>query len=153
MQIELTNTQDQIAVNEEAVRIYAHWIMERVQRLRKEFKWTELSIVLTDDSIRALNLEWFGKDSVTDVISFAYPDSGNATGDTGEVILNVVQAREEGLLRASPDRELALYLAHGCHHLTGAEDDTPERKRAMLRLESAWVNKAESLNLAGPFFQ
>ncbi len=153
MHIDITNTQDQLSVNEDTLRQYAHWIMERVQRLRKEFKWTELSIVLTDDSIRALNQQWFGKDRVTDVISFAYPDSGNETGDTGEIILNVLQAREEGLLRTSPDHELALYLAHGCHHLTGAEDDTPERKRAMLRLESAWVKKAESLNLVGPFFQ
>lgn len=152
MQVEITNTQDSFQIDEEALRRYAHWIMERVQHLRRSFHWTELSIVLTDDSIRTLNLEWFGKDCVTDVISFAYPDSGNRTGDTGEVILNVVQAREEGRLRTSPDHELAFYLAHGCHHLTGAEDDTPERKRAMLRLESAWVKKAENLNLVGPFF-
>lgn len=153
MHIDITNTQTALHIDEDALRRYAHWIMERVQRLRKEFQWTELSIVLTDDAIRTLNLEWFGKDTVTDVISFAYPDAGNEIGDTGEVIINVLQAREEGALRTSPDHELALYLAHGCHHLTGAEDDTPERKRAMLRLESAWVKKAETLGLAGPFFQ
>lgn len=152
MHIDITNTQSQFSLDEGALQRYAHWIMERVQRLRKEFQWTELSIILTDDAIRVLNNEWFGKDSVTDVISFAYPDSGCEVGDTGEIILNVLQAREEGHLRTSPDHELALYIAHGCHHLTGAEDDTPERKRAMLRLESAWVKKADALNLIGPFF-
>jgi rRNA maturation RNase YbeY len=152
MHIDITNTQTVFRIDEDNLRRYAHWIMERVQRLRNEFKWTELSIVLTDDSIRALNLEWFGKDTVTDVISFAYPDAGNEIGDTGEVILNLLQAHGEGTLRTSPDHELALYLAHGCHHLTGADDNTPERKRAMLRLESAWVKKAETLGLLGPFF-
>lgn len=152
MHIEITNTQSLFHIQEDVLQRYAHWIMERVQRLRKEFKWTELSIVLTDDSIRALNQEWFGKDRVTDVISFAYPDSGNETGDTGEIVVNLQQAWEEGRLRTSPDQELALYIAHGCHHLTGAEDDTPDRKRAMLRLESAWVKKADSLGLLGPFF-
>jgi rRNA maturation RNase YbeY len=153
MHIEITNTQDQADIDEDNLRRYAHWIMERVQRLRREFQWTELSIVLTDDGIRTLNQEWFGKDTVTDVISFAYHDSGCETGDTGEIIVNVAQAQGEGVLRTSPDHELALYIAHGCHHLTGAEDDTPERKRAMLRLESAWVKKAASLNLVGPFFK
>jgi len=152
MHIDITNTQQDFHIDEDALRQYAHWIMERVQRLRRDFKWTELSVILTDDGIRTLNKEWFGKDTVTDVISFAYPDSGCEIGDTGEIILNVRQAHEEGKLRTSPDHELALYLAHGCHHLTGAEDDTPERKRAMLRLESAWVKKAATLNLVGSFF-
>lgn len=152
MNIDISNPQQDIPLDEEALRRYAHWIMERVQHLHRAFHWTELSLVLTDDSIRGLNREWFGKDTVTDVISFAYPDEGFGTGDTGEVIVNVRQALEEGRLRASPDTELALYIAHGCHHLTGAEDDTPARKQAMLRLERAWVHRATEKNLLGPFF-
>lgn len=152
MEIEITNHQESARLDEEALRRYTHWIMERVQDLRRAFHWTELSLVLTDDAIRSLNREWFGKDSVTDVISFAYPDGGFGEGDTGEVIVNVAQALGEGALRQGPDLELALYIAHGCHHLTGAEDDTPERKQAMLRLEKAWVRRAGQKGLLGPFF-
>ncbi len=152
MNIDITNLQTDIPLDEEALRRYTHWIMGRVQPLHRAFHWTELSLVLTDDAIRGLNREWFGKDTVTDVISFAYPDDGFGVGDTGEVIVNVAQARGEGQLRTSPDHELALYIAHGCHHLTGAEDDTPARKQAMLRLERAWVSRAKEKNLLGPFF-
>ncbi|MCC5846964.1 MAG: rRNA maturation RNase YbeY [Verrucomicrobia bacterium] len=165
MHIDITNFQTKFRIDEDALCDYAQWIMEKVGQLDPTFHWVELSIVLTDDAIRNLNYAWFSKDTITDVISFAYPDPYAAerlrgdfdeedweNGDTGEVVINLVQAHEEGQLRDSPDRELALYLAHGCHHLTGAEDDTPERKRAMLALETAWVNEAQSLKLAGPFF-
>ncbi len=161
VQIEITNLQSALRIDEEALHRYALWIMGKVARLDPAFHWVELSLVLTDDAIRDLNREWFDRDCITDVISFAYPFDGisldfgadvRTGGDTGEVVINLVQAHEEGRLRDSPDRELALYLAHGCHHLIGAEDDTTERKRAMLTLETAWVNEARSLKLAGPFF-
>jgi rRNA maturation RNase YbeY len=154
MRIEVTNQQARHPLDEAALARYAHWIMEQVQDLAPHFHWVELSLVLTDDSIRALNREWCGRDKVTDVISFAYPDDdGFSGGDTGEIIVNVQQAAEEGRLRESPDDELALYIAHGCHHLMGAEDHSPDRKRAMLTLERAWLENARALGLCGPFFQ
>jgi len=153
MRIELLQLQTRFELDEHALERYVEWIMHRVRDLDDAFTWTELSLVLTDDTIRDLNREWFGIDVATDVISFAYPDDALGAGDTGEVIVNVQRAREEGSRRGSPDAELALYIAHGCHHLTGAEDDTPERKRAMLDLEDAWVREADTLNLCGPFFR
>ncbi len=152
MKVEVLHPPSGRGVDTDALARYAHWIMERVAELAPAFHWTELSLVLTDDSIRALNREWCGSDRVTDVISFAYADDGFGDGDTGEVIVNLDQAWEEGRLRESPDHELALYIAHGCHHLMGAEDDTPARKRAMLTLEADWLARARSLGLAGPFF-
>ena len=152
MKIELTHRQNRYTLDEAALERFAEWVMDKIAALDPSFNWTELSIVLTDDTIRELNRDWFGKDTVTDVISFAYPDAGLGGGDTGEIILNLDQAAGEGRLRESPDHELALYLAHGCHHLTGAEDDTPARKQAMLALESAWVEEARAQNLIGPFF-
>ena len=43
------------------------------------------------------------------------------------------------------DYELALYMAHGFDHLSGAEDDTPEKKKAMLDTESAWLEETKDL--------
>jgi len=146
MVIEITHRQTTFSVDEERLSEYTTWIMEKIVSLTPEVMWHELSLVLTDDSIRDLNSTWFQKDTVTDVISFAYPDEG-----FGEVIVNLTQAKEEGELRQSPDHELALYIAHGCHHLTGAEDDTPEKKEAMLCCETDWV-KEYSLP-QGAFFQ
>jgi probable rRNA maturation factor len=153
MQIEITNLQTHYRIDEPVLERYAHWIMEQVHKLDPSFHWTELSIVLTDDSIREMNRQWFQKDTVTDVISFAYPASApNDEGDTGEIILNLQQAAEEGKERESPDQELALYLAHGCHHLMGADDATPDEKRAMLDQETDWITQAKALTLCGPFF-
>ena len=148
MVIEITHRQTRYRIDEERLRAYAFGIMQQVAACTPDIAWRELSLVLTDDGIQELNREWFGKDRTTDVISFAYPDDG-----TGEVILNLQQAMEEGALRESPDEELALYLAHGCHHLTGAEDDTPKKKEAMLTQEHQWVEEAKRAGLAGGFFQ
>lgn len=153
MRIEITNQQEHYLLNETALERYAHWILEQVQELAPDFHWTELSLVLTDDSIRALNREFLDRDTVTDVISFAYPAAETfADGDMGEVIVNVQQAFHEGELRESPDRELALYIAHGCHHLMGAEDDTPKKKDAMLSIELGWVEQAEVAGIPTAFF-
>jgi ssRNA-specific RNase YbeY (16S rRNA maturation enzyme) len=35
--------------------------------------------------------------------------------------------------------ELALYIAHGFDHLSGADDDTPARRAAMRRTEMRWL--------------
>lgn len=156
MKVEITNNQDALQLDEAAIGRYAHWIMEQVQGLNPSFHWAELSLVLTDDSIRALNREYFGADCMTDVISFAYPADTlfeeETDGDMGEVIVNVQQAWEEGALRESADEELALYIAHGCHHLMGAEDDTPEKKEAMLTIETAWLANAHQAGLRPNFF-
>ncbi len=148
MKIEILQQQKLFSLHEEKVERYALWIMKQVEQLDNSFNWTELSLVFMDDQIRDLNREWFKKDTVTDVISFAYP----AEASTGEVIVNVQQAFEEGQLRTSPDHELALYIAHGCHHLMGAEDDTPERKKSMLDLEQKWVEESMMRLTCGPFF-
>jgi len=46
-----------------------------------------------------------------------------------------------------PDRELALYLAHGCDHLAGADDATPRQRAAMRRRELRWLRAAAHADL------
>lgn len=153
MNIDVTDQQTRFDIDGEALSRCAAGVMERVSALDGSFRWTELSLVLTDDRIRELNRQWFGRDSVTDVVSFAYAAGPSGGGDTGEVVLNVQQAFEEGREREGPDRELALYLAHGCHHLMGADDATPEDKEHMLTLETSWVREARNTGCCGPFFK
>lgn len=146
MVIEITHRQTDFRIDETSLTHYTTWIMEQVAALTPAVYWHELSLVLMDDSIRDLNRTWFGKDRVTDVISFPYPDEG-----FGEVMVNLTQAKEEGAHRQSPDHELALYIAHGCHHLSGATDETPEKKAAMLELEEEWVRNSPFVD--GGFFR
>ncbi len=120
--------------------------MERVQSLDNDMRWTELSLVLMDDpGIAALHERYLGDHRPTDVISFAYPPSpGAAEGHTGEVVVNVERAVREGPRHDGTERELALYIAHGCHHLTGADDHTPTLRARMRRVETQWLQEAET---------
>lgn len=122
--------------------------MQQAERVDPSLQWDRVTVVCTDDEgIRASNREWFGRDRVTDVISFRYAAFPGEEGDEGEILVNVVHAWQEGHLRNGPMRELALYLAHGCDHLHGGEDDTPERKAIMLAREEKWVSQAEASGL------
>jgi len=97
--------------------------------------------VLTDDAaMPAYKAGCFGVRVQTDVVTQAYAAVPGVCAATAELIVNAERAREEGRRRAGgPARELALYLAHGLDHLAGRDDDTPARRRAMRRRETAWL--------------
>lgn len=109
----------------------------------------DLSIALTDDAgIAPLNRQFVGHTGPTDVISFLLATPPGHVAATGEVIVNVEQAlREARRRRIDPSRELAWYLAHGIHHLTGADDSTPAQRAAMHRVERRWVAAAAKQGL------
>lgn len=115
--------------------------------------WSEVCVVLTDDEgIIPANREYFGKERPTDVISFRYdPIPGEEEGFSGDLIINVDRAVQVGPDQNGADYELALYIAHGFDHLSGAEDDTPGKKQAMLNTETAWLEEIGELKLfVGP---
>ncbi|MFO1490012.1 MAG: rRNA maturation RNase YbeY [Kiritimatiellia bacterium] len=148
MKIALTNRQTRYRAAPGGVRKLCAFLRPRVEALCPGLHLELLSLAwLDDDRIRALNLAHFGRDRITDVISFCYPPIPGAAGHTGELLVNLDQAWNEGRLRAGPDRELARYIAHGMHHLAGAEDDTPARKRRMLSTEAAWIRAADAEGL------
>ena len=125
---------------------YSKWLMEQVQQVNRQWRCDQLSLVLTDDEgITPLNETYFGKARPTDVISFMYDEIPGEEGEgpTGEVIVNAQRAEEVGPEHQGVNRELALYIAHGCHHLTGATDETPEQRDAMRSKEVAWLDEAE----------
>lgn len=101
-------------------------------------------MVFTDDrGMIPVNTACFGRADPTDVISQPYaPLPGGAPGPGGEVIVNVERALAVGGAGMRGERELALYIAHGLHHLAGAADHTPAQRRAMLRQEQAWLRAA-----------
>ena len=117
-------------------------------------EWNALEIILTDDAgMVAVNQAAFGRKASTDVISQAYAPLPNEPGGAGEVIVNVALAAREGARRAGgPDRELALYLAHGCDHLGGASDATAAGRAAMRRRERGWLAAAARAGLLDGLF-
>jgi probable rRNA maturation factor len=145
MKTVLLNQQTTHPLNLKALRKLSDGLGKRLERKDAASRWGDVSIVLTDDSgITAANREFFGKNRPTDVISFRYEPVPGEEEITGDLIVNVECAVREGPAHEGPDAELALYIAHGVNHLSGADDDTPARRAAMRRTEKQWLNELNS---------
>ncbi|HPT17512.1 MAG TPA: rRNA maturation RNAse YbeY [Kiritimatiellia bacterium] len=139
MKILLLNRQRSLPVRPAALRRLIRTLASRA--FPAEPPCGELTVVLTDDAaMPAYKAGCFGVRVQTDVVTQAYAAVPGVCAATAELIVNAERAREEGRRRAGgPARELALYLAHGLDHLAGRDDDTPARRRAMRRRETAWL--------------
>jgi len=105
--------------------------------------WREVTVHLLDDAgIAPVNAAIMAHGGSTDVITQRYdPIPGEPGGLTGELFVNVERAARAVRRRGtwSDDRELALYLAHGFDHLTGADDGTQAGRSRMRRRELGWL--------------
>jgi probable rRNA maturation factor len=87
----------------------------------------------TDGELRRLNHDFAGKDSVTDVLSFA--GSGQHLGDLAISWPAVLrQAQEFG---ESDQTELGLLAVHGLLHLLGWDHETAAERSEMTRITLA----------------
>lgn len=104
---------------------------------------SELSITfLTNDGIQAINSEWRGKDTPTDVISFAFDEMGEEEMDfmldedeprlLGDIVISVERCREQAAdYGHSFERELGFLAIHGFLHLLGYDHMTAEEEADM----------------------
>jgi rRNA maturation RNase YbeY len=123
------------------------WLGSKLESAAAPDRWSEVCIVLVDnEGITQTNREYFGKNLPTDVISFRYdPVPGETTAWSGDLMVNVDRAALVGPEHKGCDYELALYVAHGFDHLTGAEDDTDAKRNKMRSTETAWLREAGDL--------
>lgn len=144
MRVIVCQKQRRFAVDTSAVKRMVRGFAE-LARAPAEHPWQEITVHLyDDDGIASINQTIMDHDGPTDVITQRYaPIPGEPAGLVGELFVNVERAHQAAPRRAgwSPDRELALYLAHGCDHLTGADDATPRERVRMRRRELAWLKK------------
>ena len=118
---------------------------------RAGLHWGDVSLILADDATtRATNKAHLGHDQITDVISFNLdPIPGDvASGTCAEIVVNVEQACRVGPRYGGPDHELALYIAHGCDHVAGEEDETVPQRLSMRRRELRWLKEAKRQTLS-----
>lgn len=96
-----------------------------------------LSIVCVGDAeLARLHAHWLADPSPTDVITFDLSDE--VDGALGELYVSAPCARRTGRQRDSdPQRELALYIVHGCLHLCGFDDRSARERAAMRAAESS----------------
>lgn len=108
----------------------------------------EIDVTVVDaDAIRAMNLEYRGKDAVTDVLSFPMyefangkpleplePDPGSGCVMLGDMILCYTRATEQAdAFGHSPARECGYLTTHSVLHLLGYDHERGEDDRALMR--------------------
>jgi rRNA maturation RNase YbeY len=150
MNIVVTNTRRWRRIDRAGLTRLTAWLMEKASAMDRGKTWIECSVVLVGHArMISLNEQSLGHEGTTDVITFAYPTlPGEPRGWRGEIFVNLDEAEEAGAKYNSLlDRELALYIAHGCQHLGGADDDTTTGRAAMNRRQNRWLREAARLGL------
>ena len=105
----------------------------------------DLSILLVDeDEMARLHVEWMDEPGPTDVLSFpmddqraGYPSGPRVQGILGDVVLCATVAAKQGEAAGhAADVELALLLTHGVLHILGHDHAEPEQHERMFALQA-----------------
>jgi probable rRNA maturation factor len=112
---------------------------------------TEMSVTFMDNAaIQEINRTYRGKDTPTDVISFAMEDEGedevpiifeeelefDMPRTLGDIMISIERAQEQAEEYGhSYDRELGFLALHGFLHINGYDHMTPEDEKEMFGLQ------------------
>ena len=111
----------------------------------------EVSVLFCDDAaIRALNRDWRGKDSATNVLSFpAAPAPPGAPAALGDIALAFGTVRREAEAEGKSLADHAAHLlVHGFLHLSGYDHEGDAEAEAMEAMERASL---AALGIADPY--
>ena len=106
-----------------------------------------LSVALVNnEDIQNINRDYRGKDQSTDVISFAYHETGDfdiGPYDTlGDIVISLERVEEQAKdYNHSFEREFYYVLTHGILHLLGYDHIEEEDKKEMRAKEEEILNK------------
>jgi probable rRNA maturation factor len=139
----IIHNEQQAIVLESAMQDMLHQVVAQVALVYGLADEAEVGITLVDDAaIHEMNRQYRGKDSATDVLSFALNDGeeqleGNpAALLLGDIILSLEtamrQAEEYG---HSLEREMAYLTVHGMLHLLGYDHECEAEKNEMRQEE------------------
>jgi probable rRNA maturation factor len=131
-------------------RMFMPGILETAARaalLQQSAPDSDLTVVLTGDSqIQALDHDFLGKDTPTDVLSFPASEIDPETGRRylGDIIISVPRAEAQSIAAGhSLEAELSLLVIHGVLHLLGHDHAEQEEKNRM------WAAQSETLTRLG----
>jgi len=121
----------------------ANFFFEKLQRLSTA-EWDEISVVIVDDvQSQEINNMHLQHDYPTDVITYTLPPLPGEDTFSGEIIVNAQYAARQATKRFPFSRELALYIAHGFDHLSGANDKSEAEYNKMRRRDLRWLKEAQ----------
>lgn len=123
MAIYLSNRQKALPIKTAAIR-------RKLSKILKDLELSEadLSVTVTDDAkIRAINCQYRGKDTATNVLSFALEEGMPMPGAPrvlGDIIISAETIiKEAGPLGYTAEEMFYFYLIHGLLHLLGYDHE------------------------------
>ena len=130
-------------MDEEKINEFVDMILEHEELENTENTYVSF-LITTNDVIQNINSEYRGKDTPTDVISFAYNETENIGpfDILGDIIISAEkvteQAKEYG---HSTEREFYYVLCHGMLHLLGYDHIDDEDKKVMREKEEELIKE------------
>lgn len=106
------------------------------------------SVILVDEkTIQELNKTYRNKDSITDVISFAFEDNETTPMEEirmlGDIYICIPRMKEQAVLYGhSEERELSFLAVHGVLHLLGYDHMVIEDEKIMFKKQDIILEKA-----------
>ncbi|MEQ8424605.1 MAG: rRNA maturation RNase YbeY [Cyclobacteriaceae bacterium] len=102
----------------------------------------ELNYIFCQDSyLLSINQEYLNHDSFTDIITFSYPQAGNAKSISGDIFISIERVRDNARnLKIPFDSELHRVIIHGVLHLLGYRDKKVADKALMRKKEEAYLS-------------
>jgi rRNA maturation RNase YbeY len=122
-------------LDEEPLRALLHTIAAE-----EDCRLGSVTVVLTDhETVLQLNRDYLDHDYLTDVLSFDLSDEPERV--VGEIYVDLDTAAERHAeFNTTFEGEVHRYAAHGLLHLIGYDDDTPEERALMRRLEDRYLS-------------
>jgi probable rRNA maturation factor len=134
------NNESGTDVDEEALLDVARFALDRM----RIHPLSELSIIVVDEeAMAALHVQWMDEPGPTDVMSFPMDelrpgkeDEEPPQGLLGDIVLCPEVAANQGAANGhSMDAELQLLTVHGVLHVLGYDHEDPEEEREMFGLQ------------------
>ena len=134
--------------NTEKPDINENWIRSICENMFVDSKENEASITIifsNDYKLRKLKKEYFGEDIFTDTISFNLEEEGDPI--EGEVYISLERVSENAhTFKQDFITECKRIIIHGCLHLLGNNDESPEDKTKMIQIEEKYLSHNNRVN-------
>ena len=128
--------------NVEKPDIDENWIQRICENILKDNNQPEAVVMIifsNDSKLRKLKKEYFDTDVLTDTISFNLEDEGDPI--EGEIYISLERVAENSqTYKQDFIMECKRVIIHSCLHLLGFDDQLPEEKKEMTRLEDYYIS-------------
>ncbi len=117
-----------------------HKVIVQLQK-KMNFSVESLQVnFINSEQILEINKKYLNHHYTTDIITFNY--SGDTRNFDGEIFISADDAKENAAkFNVDFNQEILRLITHGILHLAGYDDEQPENKKIMKKLENKYVTE------------